>query len=368
MSKKSIVLPKHPSPDKIIAAAILMHAGKASGAKVISMLPHEKWQMEIDGIPVGLNVDYRQIDWRSYTVVIVSEHGIPRTPEIQRLVELANKNVQHKTERGSFNDIFNAIFSAQFKHPDEFTDERIVKEGVQCVFDLIQFSKLGLQRDKWSIGILQKEVQKVGAKRVPRLVQYLEQITSGMKIDCDIVELLTARKKLKGEAEATKFAAKIVRIYNLANQVFQEAMQLCKSGTIVKKTDTRIIVATNTDNPVFLGAANVWFKQSPPAITIQQLSSGHVQIFFRSNVPEEVSDDLTSILRAEDLKLCKADESSLSKEGQSPEVPMWFYVKGPYGDRMLLNASIRIGTESIAATRIPLPKILDFAALALGYS
>lgn len=367
MNKKSILLPQRPGPDKIIAAGLLINAGKASGVKVIAMLPHEKWQIEINNtIAVGLNVDYRQIAWRSYTEVVVSEHGIPITPEIKRLVELADKNVQHKTEKGSFNDLFNAIFSAQHKYPDEFSDEKIVEEGVQCVSDLIQYSKLKLQRDDWTIGILQKEIQKAGAKKIPRLMQYLQQITSGMRSDCDLVELLTARKHLRGEQEAEKFAAKIVRIYNLANQTFQHAIEICKKSTIVKETPRGMIVATNTDNPVFYGAANVWFKQL--AITIQQLRSGHVQIFFAPDVDDKVSDDLTTMLRGDDLKLCKTDEISLSQERQNPDVPTWFYVKSPYGGRMILNASIRIGVESVVPTKIPLARILQLAELALSYS
>lgn len=371
-NKTVIILPRRPGPDKIIASGILLNTRKASKIEVISMLPHERWQLVLDNvIKIGLDVDYKEICWESYTEVVVSKHNIPRTPEIQRLVVLADKNVQHTTEVGSFNDLFNAAYSVQYwtaQHggQDEFSDENIVQEGVQCVADLIESTKLKLRRDEWSLGILQKEIQKVGAKNIPRLMKYLQQITAGMTIDCDLVELVTARKHLRGEAEAQKLAAKIVRIYNLANQTFQEAIQVCKESTIVKETPRGKIVATSTDNPVFSGAANVWFKQ--PAITIQQLHSGHVQIFFAPNVPEKVSNDLTTVLRGEDLKLCKKDESSLSRERESPEVPKWFYVKSPYGSRMILNASTRTGTESIAPTKIPLSRVIELAELALSYS
>jgi hypothetical protein len=367
-NKKNILLPKKPGPDKLIAAGILMNTGQFSGVKVIPMVPHERWQIEINGTPVGLNVNYQDIDWRSYTEVVVSQYNIPRTAEIQRLIKLADKNIHHRTEIGSFSDLINAFFSAQYWYKDkadnEFSDEKIVEEGIQCVSDLIQYGKLKLQRDDWSIEILQKEVQKVGAKKIPRLMKYLQQINAGMRVECDIIELLTTRKQLRGEEEAQKFAAKIVRIYAIANEVFQEAIQICRESTIVKETPRGKIVATRTDNPVFGGAANVWFKQQP-AITIQQLQSGHVQIFFAPNIPESVSDDLTILLRGEDLKFSKRDEAALSRERESPEVPKWFYVKPPYGTIMILNASIRTGTESIAPTKIPLLSIVNFAELVL---
>lgn len=360
---KTVILPAYPKPDHIIAAAILVNEGKASEVKTISVLPHERWMLPVtDAIPVGVDVDYEKIHWRSYTEVVVSEHNIPRTPEIQRLIKLADKNVQRQTEIGSFSDFINTCYSAQYWHKGaKFSDEEIVEEGIQCVSDLIQFSKLKLQRDNWSIEILQREVQKVGAEKIPRLVKYLQQITAGMRIDCDLVELLTARKHLRGEAKAQEFATKIIEAYNLANQVFQAAIQICKEKTIAKRVPKGMVVAATTDNPTFVGAANVWFKK--PTITIQQLHSGHVQIF--ANISEEAGNDLITLLRAEELKLSKRDEYSLSKERESPEVPEWFYCKSPYGSLIILNGSIRTGAKSIAPTKISLTDIVNFAELVL---
>jgi len=368
---KTILLPRHPSPDKIIITGILMNTGEFSKFEVISMLPDERWMIKIkNSVTVGLDVDYEKLYWRSYTRFLVEskEFGIQATPEIQRLVELAEKSVQRRTEIGSFSDLINVFYSAQYWNRNtggnEFSDEQIVQKGVQCISDLIQFSKLKLQRDKWSVELIQKEVQKVGNKGVPRLFSYLQQLHVEMKIQCDIVELITARKHLRGEEEAQQFAAEIVKAYSLANQVFQEAIQICKRESMAKETVRGKIVATNTDNPVFSGAAKVWFKQ--PAITIQQFTTGHTQIFFRPDIPVELSDNLVAVLREEELKLGKTNQS-LPKERRSPEIPPWFYVRSPYG-RMLLNASTRAGIEEIAPTKIPLPRLMELAELVLNYA
>lgn len=356
---KIILLPRHPSPDKIIAAGILINTGKASGIKIVSMLPHEKWQIPINNtIPVGLNVDYKEINWRSYTEVVVSEHNIPRTPEIQRLVVLADKNVQRKTEKGSFNDLFNAFYSAQYwiaRHGgNEFSDEQIVQEGIECVQDLIYFAEQGLRRDDdWVWKAIKKGTKTLGLKKVPhRLYEYLK----GEKVECDIGEVLVARRTRKDETAAQELATKIVKVYHCAYLTFGEALRIAKEESIIKWIGEQKIIATRTDNPVFVGAAQ-------GTITIQQLSTGHVQIFF-GDIPEEVSDDLTYLLRRQELILCKKNESSLSKERESPEVPKWFYVKSPYGFKMVLNGSVRTG-EVIAPTRISLVDLVKLAEFAL---
>ncbi|MGQ9507713.1 MAG: hypothetical protein ACUVTB_07680, partial [Candidatus Bathycorpusculaceae bacterium] len=358
---KVIILPRHPSPDKIITAALLINAGKASEVKVIAMIPHERWRLPIkNAIPVGCDVNYKKINWRSYTEAILSEYNIERTPEIQRLVELANKNVQHRSEKGSFNDLFNAVYSAQYwtaqRGGDGFSDEQIVQEGIECIRDLVYFAKQGFKRDdEWVWRIIKKETRLQGLEKVPhRLYKYLK----GEKVECDIGQILVGRRARKSETEAQELASKVVKIYHLSYLTFGEALRIVKDKSIFKQIGKNRIVASRTDNPVFVGAAQ-------GAVTIQQLSTGHVQIFFAPYVPKEVSDDLTALLRGEELKLSKRDEFSLAKERESPEVPKWFYVKSPYGPRMVLNGSTRIDESISPPTRISLLDIVKFAELTL---
>lgn len=355
MGKLSIFLPKHPNPDKIIAAGILLIQGKARDFKLVSMLPHERWRIPFkNSVPIGLDVNFRQINWRSYTEVVVSEHKIPRTPEIQRLVRLSDKSVRHQSEIGSLSDLINAWYSAQYWHrnreDNEFLDEKIVEEGIECVRDLIYFVQKGLTRDDaWITRLIKKQTRNQRLRMIPhRLYKYLK----GKKVECGVDEILIGRRARKGEIAAQQLAAKIVRGYRCAYLTYGEALRIVREESLIKWTGGKKVIVAVTDNPVFAAAAS-------GAITIQKLSSGHVQIFLAPNIPKKISDDLTGLLRAKEFKLWE-NESSLVKEREGPEVPKWFYVRPPYGGTMILNGSITTGTELIVPTRIPLMTIIDY--------
>lgn len=308
-----------------------------------------------NSIPVGLFPDYKKIDWRPYTGVVIDEYKIPRTKEVQKLLELANKSVHRETEKGSFPDIVNSMLSAQYLDPVSFSDEKIVEFAIRCVEDLIQFSAKQMQRDPQGIAMLQEEIQKVGPQKVPRLVRYLELLNLGLG-ESDIVELLTVRKQLEGEEAAQKFASKVVGIYALANDVFQEAIQICKKIKPIN-TPRGPVIAVKTDNPQFEGAANVWFRRPP--VIIKQITGGNVSILLSEKLPEPLCKDTLLVLRQEELKTSKRDTDALQKSGEPPEVPVWFYYKNPHGGPPAILNSFRGVGQLMEPTKIPFQDVVE---------
>jgi len=239
------------------------------------------------------------------------------------------------------------------------SDEKAIEIGVRVAEDIINFAKEKLKRENSFGKETVNEFLKEKRKSPEIFLAYLNQLSKEkFERPLDIVEILTAEKKSKGEMEAKNFGKILLEFLFEDWEKYQFALKEAEDSQKIQ-VGKYLIISGQSDNPKF----NVAARAKGGDIIIQKNKKGNVQIFFRRNIiDKKVAEKIIVNLRELEMVLgnkTPLKESQLLKEGW---LENWYYFvgkaeEGKTADFFIFNGSLT--ASNVPPTRIPFPKIVE---------
>lgn len=248
-----------------------------------------------------------------------------------------------------------------------FSDEEAIKVGIRMAEDLIEFSKEKLKRDNlFGRKIVKKFIEE--KKAYPEIFStYINQLSrEEFERPLDLVEILTAEKKLRGEIEAKKFGKFLLEFLFEDWEKYQLALREVKEARKIQ-IGKYLIISGQSNNPKF----NVAARAMGGDIIIQKNTSGNLQIFFRRGlIDKKITDEIVINLRKLEMLLNNKPplkRVELLKEGW---LENWYYFvgkaeKNKTQDFFIFNGSLT--SADIPPTKIPIQKIISIVKKSLGF-